>query len=100
MWLGAIGQKGWVAVSHDRHIRYKRNERDAVIRHNVALLVVVGDAPLPELARSFIATLPRITRFLKKNRPPFIAKVYRASPAELAQNSAAAGRIERWYPPA
>jgi hypothetical protein len=27
---------------------------------------------------------------------PFIAKVYRASPAELTKNPSAAGRIELW----
>jgi len=48
------------------------------------------------LAASFVATRHRIEKFLKKNRPPFIAKVYRASPKELAEDPSAPGRIERW----
>jgi hypothetical protein len=99
-WLGVVGARGWVAITHDKKIRYKPNERDAVMRNGVALLVVVGGAPLPELARSFVATMPRMARFLAKNQPPFIAKVYRALPAELARNPAAPGRIEMWYPTA
>jgi hypothetical protein len=97
-WLEAVGKRGWIALTHDRRIRYKTNERDAVIRHGVALLVIVGAAPFPELASSFVATLPAIQNFLHSHKPPFIAKVYRSSPAERAQRSTAPGRVERWYP--
>jgi hypothetical protein len=96
-WLEAVGKRGWIALTHDRRIRYKANERDAVIRHGVALLVIVGAAPFPELGRSFVITLPAIENFLHSHKPPFIAKVYRPSPAESAQRSAAPGRVERWY---
>jgi hypothetical protein len=97
VWLAEVGKRGWIALTHDKRIRYKPNELDAVMRHKVGLLVIVGNAPFPDLARSFIATLPRITDFLASHRPPFIAKVYRPSPAEIARNSAPPGRIELWY---
>lgn len=45
VWLEAVGRKGWIAVTHDRRIRYKPNELAAVVQHRVALLVVIGDAP-------------------------------------------------------
>lgn len=69
-----------------------------MVRHSVRLLVVVGKATHPDLARSFVATRRKIERFLVRTPAPFVAKVYRASPAELAQNEAAPGRVERWYP--
>ncbi|MEX2554100.1 MAG: hypothetical protein WEB06_00530 [Actinomycetota bacterium] len=97
-WLAAVGARGWFVLSHDRHIRYKPNERDAVMRHRIALLVIVGKAPLPDLARAFVATLPRIERFLARHEPPFIAKVYRPSPAETTRRGTAPGSIELWYP--
>lgn len=78
VWLKDVGRRGWVAVTHDRRIRYKPNERAAVIRHSVMLLIAVGKAPFPELARSFLATISRIESFLDAHSPPFIAKVYRA----------------------
>jgi hypothetical protein len=81
-----------------RRIRYKPNELAAVVQHNVTLLVVIGDAPYAELARSFMATLPRVLAFLEDHRPPVIGKVYRPSPAELAKRSKASGRVELWYP--
>jgi hypothetical protein len=97
-WLETVGRRGWIVLTHDRRIRYKPNEREAVIRHRVALLVIIGTAPYPELARAFITTLPRVERFLSQHQPPFIAKVYRPSPAEIARRGVAPGRVELWYP--
>jgi hypothetical protein len=97
-WLAEIGKRGWIALTHDTRIRYKPNELVAVIRHQVRLLVIVGKAPFLDLAASFVATRERIEAFLERTPAPVIAKVYRAMPAELAENPAAAGRIERWYP--
>ena len=99
VWLEEVGKRGWIALSHDRRIRYKPNERDAVMRHGVALLVIVGAAPFADLARAFVATLPRIEHFLARHKPPFIAKIYRPSPAETARRSTSPGRVELWYPP-
>ena len=98
VWLAEVGRRGWIALTHDGRIRYKPTERDAVMRHGVALLVIVGKAPFPELATAFVTTLPRIERFLDTHDPPFIAKVYRPSPDDGAGRTASPGRIELWYP--
>jgi hypothetical protein len=97
-WLSHTSSRGWVAITHDKRIRYKANELAAVVRHRVSLLVVVGNAPYAELARSFVAMVPGILRFIAEHRPPYIAKVHRPSPAELARNANARGRVELWYP--
>jgi len=97
-WLATIGTRGWIALTHDRRIRYKPNELAAVVRHRVALLVLVGRAPYPTLATAFVATLPRIESFLARHEAPFIAKVLQPSPAELRLNPSAPGRVELWYP--
>jgi hypothetical protein len=96
VWLAEIGARGWVAITHNSRIRYTPNEKNAVIRYRVRLLVVIGSARYADLARSFVATIPRIEAFLTRNAAPLIAKVYRASPGELAKNPSAAGRIEAW----
>jgi len=87
-----------VAVSRDQRIRYKPNELAAVIEHKVSLLVIVGRAPHPELARSFVDTLRTISAFVAAHPPPVTGKVYRATPAELESNRHAPGRVELWYP--
>lgn len=97
-WLRDVGHKGWIAVTHDSRIRYKPNELAAVVQNRVALLVVIGHAPYPELAKSFVSTYPRIQAFTQTHEPPYIAKVYRPSAGEIAVDPAAAGRIELWHP--
>jgi hypothetical protein len=97
VWLEAVGSCGWIALTHDRRIRYKPNERGAVMRHGVALLVIVGAASFPDLAHAFVTTLPSVERFLARHKSPFIAKVYRPTQGE-ATHGATAGRVELWYP--
>jgi PIN like domain len=97
-WLAHIGKSRWIAITHNARIRYMPNELDAVVRHAVALLVVVGKAPLKDVAENFVATMPRISEFLEKHEPPLIAKVYRPVPAEIAKDSGAPGSITLWYP--
>lgn len=99
VWLREIGKRGWVAVTHDGRIRYKPNEKAAVMDNDVALLVVIGRAPFPELAAAFVAAEPRIREFLAAHKPPYIAKVYRPGAAAVGVNPSAPGRIEKWYPP-
>lgn len=98
VWLKEIGERGWIALTHDHRTRYKPNERDAVMRHGVALLVIVGTAPFPDLAQAFVNTISRIEQSLRRHEPPFVGKVYRPSPAELTRRSTASGRVELWYP--
>lgn len=90
-WLHSVGQRGWVALTHDTRIRYKPNELAAVERNNVRLLVVVGAAPYPKLALSFVPTHHRVEAFLAREQAPFIAKVYRATPADLVNSPGGLG---------
>ena len=95
-WLPEIGRRGWLALTHNLRIRYKGNERDAVMQAGLGLFVIVGKAPHRELAENFINTIGRILAFLERNHPPFIAKVYRPSRKELESRPAYPGRVELW----
>lgn len=95
-WIRTVSRRGWVVLTHDRRIRYKVNERAAVMDNGVAMLVLIGAVPYADLARSFVTLLPRIETFLDQTTPPFIGKVYRPTPAELRRNPAAVGRVEVW----
>ena len=99
-WLAAVGGRGWVVITHDERIRYKANELAAVVQHRVAMLLVVGHAPFAQLAEHFVNTLPRIEAFVDAHRPPYIAKVFRPTPKELAGRPDGPGVVKLWYPPA
>ena len=98
-WLSEAGRNEWCAISKDKRIRYKPNEREAVMRAGVGLFIVIGtNATHKELADNFVATYHKIKTFLEKHNPPFIAKVYRPS-AKASQGRNKAGRVELWYSP-
>ena len=97
-WLREIGKKGWIAVTHDQRIRYKPNELAAVVDNRVALLVVIGQAPYPELAQAFVVTYPRIESFIQKHQAPYIAKVYRPPARDANRDAGIPGHVELWYP--
>ena len=97
-WLETIGHRRWIAITHDGRIRYKPNELAAVMQHRVSLLVVIGHAPYPELARAFVATRARILHFIEQHEPPCIAKVYRPTASDVNKYPVAPGRIELWHP--
>lgn len=97
-WIAEVAHRGWIAVSHDKAIGRRPNEREAVLAAGLGLLIMVGKVPYPDLALNFVVTLPRITRFLEQHRPPFIARVYRPTPAELAKKRKPVGRVEYWLP--
>ena len=98
VWLTEVGRRDWVAVTHNKRIRYQPNEKIAVIRARLRLLVLVGSAPHRDLASNFVNTFGRIEAFISANAAPFIAKVYRPSPAELRKDSTRPGSVTRWYP--
>lgn len=100
VWLEAIGRRGWIAITCDQRIRYKPNERAAVMAHQVALLICIGQATFSEHARSFVATRARIERFVDAHQRPYIAKVYRGPVTDDPCAPLLPGRIEQWYPPA
>ena len=63
------------------------------------MLLVVGHAPFPRLAEHFAHTLPRIEAFVAAHRPPYIAKVLRPTPKEMARGPDAPGTVTLWYKP-
>jgi hypothetical protein len=95
-WLAAMRDRHWVVVTHDRRIRYKPNELDAVMRSEIALLIVVGKVKLAELAANFVRTIDRIESFLASHQRPFIAKVWSPRPDESRRHPGAPGRVEMW----
>ncbi len=93
-WLGEVGARGWVALSHNKAIRYNTIERDACMRAGVPLFMLIGATTHAELAQNFIRTVDKVFRFLDENSPPFIAKIHRPPHEELVQGKP--GRVSMW----
>ena len=97
-WLEYCGRNNRIAITHDQNIRYRPNELEAVRRHHVCLLVVIGKTTFPKLAENFVTSIQKIESFIDKHEAPLIAKIYRPTPSEMVRLPNSAGTIALWYP--
>jgi hypothetical protein len=95
-WIPAVAERGWIAVTHNKRIRYTPNELTAVFDSGLGLIALIGQATTLDLAHNFVRTHQRIELFVAEHQAPYIAKVYRPPPREVERNPDAAGRIEIW----
>lgn len=86
-----IAARGWVALTHDAKIRYSSAAKDVILAQGARVIVIRGKAPTAELARSFVASLSTVDRFLRRNTGAFLAKLFRDS-----TDPARSGRVELW----
>ena len=75
-WIPQVAHRGWVALTHDRRIRYNRRNRDAAMNSGARIIVISSGTARAEMARIFVELHDQILGFLRENRPPFIARLY------------------------
>lgn len=78
VWLREAGDSGWVVLTADKRIRYRKSEKEALISAGVACFVLVSGNLTGELQYAVIKkALPAILRHLSSNTAPFIAIIRR-----------------------
>jgi len=79
-WLTALGGKDWVVLTKDKNIRRRPLEAQALIAAGLRVFVLEStDLTGEEAGQVLVKALPRIVRFCKKHRAPFIAGITRMS---------------------
>lgn len=76
-WLAEVSRRGWIALSHDRDIRYDPLAQAAIMENGGRFFLLRGHSRNEELARMFLRALPRVRRMIEKKDPPFMAAVRR-----------------------
>ena len=75
-WLREVGQRGWIVLTRDDRIRYRFQERTALIQAGVRAFVLVRRSVSgPAMAAAFVNALPAMRRFVARYPAPFIARV-------------------------
>ena len=95
-WLTVVGRYGWFVLTHDRKMRYERTAIEAVKKFMLGVFVVVGKAPMAELAQNCAMTFAKIQKFIEKNPRPFIAKIYRPSKSKKKTQDLTPGYVKMW----
>lgn len=78
-WLRLAGENGWVVITRDERIRYRRAEMRELRRAKVRAFVVVarGNLRAESIADIILRSLPQMRETVQLNRPPFVAKIWR-----------------------
>ncbi len=78
-WLPLVGSRGWILLTTDKRIRYNFLERRALQQHEIREFVFTsGNMSGQEMSVALEAALPKMRRFCRKFKPPFVAAITRA----------------------
>ena len=77
-WLRIAGPKGWVILTKDSGISYRRNEMQFLLAAGARTFVLVSsNLPGAEIGAIFVKALPRIKNLCARQPAPFIAHVHK-----------------------
>lgn len=72
-WLRTVGAYGWIVVTRDQRIRYRKVEQQALLEASVRAFVFTGGSATGEqTAEAVVRALPKILEIVRSERPPFI----------------------------
>lgn len=78
VWLSEAGRSGWIVLTKDEHIRYRKNELAAARRTGVRLFVLTaGNLTGDEMATVIASALPRVKRLATRIPGPCVASIDR-----------------------
>jgi hypothetical protein len=78
-WIALCAERGWLAVTKDRNIRYRAPEIGAIVEHGACVFVVrAKGATGTRIGELLVATYPRMLRFAEKHRGPYVVGMDRA----------------------
>jgi uncharacterized protein with PIN domain len=79
-WLMFAGKKKWIVVTRDERIRYRAAARHVIRRARVRMFVLIahGNLRIETLAEIFLKARPKTRLLATEQKPPFIAKIWRA----------------------
>jgi hypothetical protein len=77
IWLRRVGIEGWLAITHDKHVRTRPGEREAIMANGVGCFILTykQDLDKPEIVRMVFDYLPEMEQRFKTTRRPFIYTV-------------------------
>ena|ERR1700719_1536933 len=75
-WLRLVGERGWVALTHNKRIRWERDELSDLMTHRVRAFFIIGKGPHPALAAAVLRNINKVKRLIRDQPAPFAARIY------------------------
>jgi hypothetical protein len=78
-WIRLCGEKGYIAITEDKHIRYRQHELEAIIEYQARVIVLRAKLLTGKQKGEVIAAvLTKIGKFADENSPPFVGRLLRS----------------------
>jgi len=74
VWLQSVGKRGWVVLTMDGKLRYRPNERAALLSANVAAFMV-KTARGEVMAERVVRAMPQIRTALRGSKAPLVGTI-------------------------
>ena len=79
VWIPVAGERGWLIVTTDDHIRRRALEKRGVLRKKVRLFVFTDNNTFGAvMAQRLITALPKMKALIERQRPPSMASITKA----------------------
>jgi hypothetical protein len=75
-WLRLVGERGWIALSHNKRIRWERDELDDLMTNGVRAFFIIGKGPHAAFAEAVWRNFNKITKLIHEQPAPFAARIY------------------------
>jgi len=86
-WLELAGGRGWLVLFKDERIRYRRSEREALVKHGVrAFCLTGGNLRAQEMAELFVGALDEMVAACT-SPGPFLCAVSRQGMRRVVQRA-------------
>ena len=87
VWIELVGQKNWVAITGDKRLRHSEAARLSISRYSSRVIVLImKNVRAIEQAEILFQSRHRLWQFIKRTKPPYLAKLYRD------------GKVTKWWP--
>ncbi len=77
VWLRAVGINGWLGITHDKYIRRRPGEKQAIIDHGVGCFILTykNDLKKPEIVKIVLDNIEEMEEKFRTTPRPFIYTV-------------------------
>jgi hypothetical protein len=75
-WLRFVGEQGWVALTHNRKIRWERDQLNDLMTNGVRAFFIIGKGPHAAFAAAVLRNIHKVKNLLLKQPGPFAARIY------------------------
>ena len=75
-WLRYVGERGWIALTHNKKIRWEQDQLSDLMTNGVRAFFIIGKGPHSAFAAAVLRNIRKVKSLLLQQPGPFAARIY------------------------